>query len=285
MPPPPYPALLTPGLVDVWFTTHGGGGPRGELTGIKVPMIGTPWSKDRYTHTILANAASKGAALANVPSAIKPSLPVTFMHCGLQVGAPTAWGGWFGMLYADPEAAPFAAWEFNAGGSSGGIDLLVNDGTNLVTVSGPSNGGYFGKHLLMIGRLHAGGAELLVYAQGIARTKNTASGSYSGPLYSATSHLMIGHDTTNTTRNPNAHFSWAAVWNRLWTDKECDALAEQVVGNHPLTPWLLDDQLAGEIAAAAPPVAPTGRIMSSLAYHGGLAGEGGIAGIRGGLAA
>lgn len=32
-------------------------------------------------------------------------------------------------------------------------------------------------------------------------------------------------------------------------------------------------------------VAPTGRIMSSLAYHGGLAGEGGIAGIRGGLAA
>ena len=37
--------------------------------------------------------------------------------------------------------------------------------------------------------------------------------------------------------------------------------------------------------AASAPAAITGRIMSSLAYHGGLAGKGGIAGIGGGLAA
>ncbi len=34
-----------------------------------------------------------------------------------------------------------------------------------------------------------------------------------------------------------------------------------------------------------PFVAPTGRVMSSLASHGGLASRGGIAGIGGGLAA
>ena len=55
-----------------------------------------------------------------------------------------------------------------------------------------------------------------------------------------------------------------------------------IMGAHPPIRFR-DPRIAERVIPFVPP-APSGRIMSSLAYRGGLAGKGGIAGIGGGLA-
>ena len=68
-----------------------------------------------------------------------------------------------------------------------------------------------------------------------------------------------------------------AIANRAWSDAEVYGFFA------PPTRWDLYQELGRKIYFVPAP-APSGRIMSSLAHHGGLAGPGGIAGVGGGLA-
>ena len=79
--------------------------------------------------------------------------------------------------------------------------------------------------------------------------------------------------------NNNLYYGWLRdlrFWRRVLTPEEVRSL----YWDH----WqVFEPQMQFlPVAAGAPPVG--GRIMSSLAYHGGLAGQGGIAGAGGGLA-